>query len=229
MVAVVLLAVPSAWGSCRCCGGPVIAASLGALSLTAAAIASPSARTHGGADHGHADEAADGHGHEDPAGGRRPRSSRRSPTVRWVTTATVAAGRPRWPSRRSSPPTSAPCPSSSRSTAPLVAVYPTLADAEAAGYRQAGPFSPGLGIDYNPPTYSSTNGDGVMDVADIANVYPHLRRHRGRRPTGRVHVHGVPGDRAQRLRGRPGSLALPHRGVRGLRARRDPTRRSVPT
>ena len=54
-------------------------------------------------------------------------------------------------------------------TAPLVGAFPTLADAEAAGYRQAGPFSPGLGIHYNPPTYGSMNVDGVMDAADIAN------------------------------------------------------------
>ncbi len=33
-------------------------------------------------------------------------------------------------------------------TAELVAMYPTVADAEAAGYRRQGPFAPGLGVHY---------------------------------------------------------------------------------
>ena len=170
VVAVVLLAVAPALGGGRRRAGPVIAASLGALALTAAAIASPSARTHGGADHGHADEAADGHAHEDPAGG-----------VDDLGFAALANGQMGDHSHGGSGATAVAEPSIESAdvgalseqlalTAPLVAAYPTLADAEAAGYRQAGPFSPGLGIHYNPPTYSSTNGDGVMDPADIANA-----------------------------------------------------------
>ena len=33
-------------------------------------------------------------------------------------------------------------------TAELVAMYPTVADAEGAGYRRQGPFAPGLGVHY---------------------------------------------------------------------------------
>ena len=54
-------------------------------------------------------------------------------------------------------------------TAPLVEKYPTLAQAKAAGYWQAGPFSPGLGVHFNPPGMAGLNTDGVMDAADIAN------------------------------------------------------------
>jgi hypothetical protein len=51
-------------------------------------------------------------------------------------------------------------------TAGLVEKYPTLADAEKAGYWRAGPFSPGLGVHYNPPT-PGVDTDGAMDEADL--------------------------------------------------------------
>lgn len=48
--------------------------------------------------------------------------------------------------------------------------YPTVADAEAAGLRRAGPFSPGLGSHYmNPNAAAGLNPDGVMDDEDIHN------------------------------------------------------------
>ena len=169
VVAVVLLAVTPAFGGSRRRAAPVIAASLGALALTAVAIASPSARTHGGTDHGHAGEAAGGHAHEEPAG-----------SVDDLGFAALANGQMGDHSHGGSGSTEVAEPSIESAdvgalseqlalTAPLVAAYPTLAEAEAAGYRQAGPFSPGLGIHYNPPTYTSSN-DGVMDAADIANA-----------------------------------------------------------
>jgi hypothetical protein len=44
--------------------------------------------------------------------------------------------------------------------------YPTLADAKAAGYTEAGPFSPGLGLHLMPPIEKMTlAGDGVFDTA----------------------------------------------------------------
>ena len=45
--------------------------------------------------------------------------------------------------------------------------YPTVADAEAAGFRRAGPFSPGLGTHYLPPNVASMNSDGDMDPEDL--------------------------------------------------------------
>lgn len=47
--------------------------------------------------------------------------------------------------------------------------YPTVADAEAAGYRRAGPFSPGLGAHYVITNEYALNGDGVVDDTDIDN------------------------------------------------------------
>jgi hypothetical protein len=54
-------------------------------------------------------------------------------------------------------------------TAPLIAAYPTIADAKAAGFQQAGPFSPGLGIHYSRGF--NPNADGRMDPEDIASPY----------------------------------------------------------
>jgi hypothetical protein len=41
--------------------------------------------------------------------------------------------------------------------------YPTVADAEAAGYRRAGPFSPGAGAHYVMMDGTGTNTDGTID------------------------------------------------------------------
>lgn len=51
-------------------------------------------------------------------------------------------------------------------TATLVDQYPTLGDAAAAGWRQAGPFAPGLGTHYGSPDFR-TNPDGDMDPEDL--------------------------------------------------------------
>jgi hypothetical protein len=46
--------------------------------------------------------------------------------------------------------------------------YPTVKDAEAAGWLRAGPFSPGLGSHHiNPNPAAGLNGDGVVDDNDI--------------------------------------------------------------
>jgi hypothetical protein len=52
-------------------------------------------------------------------------------------------------------------------TADLVAKYPTIADAEAAGWHRAGPFSPGLGTHYMGPGFSPVLGD-KMTPANLA-------------------------------------------------------------
>jgi len=41
--------------------------------------------------------------------------------------------------------------------------YPTVASAEAAGYKKAGPYSPGLGSHYTKSTPAELNAKGVMD------------------------------------------------------------------
>ncbi|HEY8546804.1 MAG TPA: hypothetical protein VIL36_17205 [Acidimicrobiales bacterium] len=56
------------------------------------------------------------------------------------------------------------------STVDLMEKYPTLGDAEAAGYRRNGPFTPGLGTHYAPPN-APLNTDGDMDPEDLANAF----------------------------------------------------------
>ena len=49
----------------------------------------------------------------------------------------------------------------------VAARYPTVADAEAAGYRRAGPYSPGLGAHYTITSAAALNFDGVVDDDDL--------------------------------------------------------------
>ncbi len=55
-------------------------------------------------------------------------------------------------------------------TRKLMDLYPTVAAATAAGYHRAGPFSPGLGAHYMPPTLS-VDASGVMDDKALAGAY----------------------------------------------------------
>jgi hypothetical protein len=137
--------------------GVAVVGAAGALALATGAVASPSARDHASASHGahgassgdheHGDDTAtddagfaalsNGHQHE------RGQDEPLTPAER-VTLAGQLS-----------------------STAALVARYPTIADAEAAGWRRAGPFSPGLGTHYRGPVFSF-NADGDMDPEDLA-------------------------------------------------------------
>src|SRR5262245_7050670 len=57
-------------------------------------------------------------------------------------------------------------------TSTLIAKYPTVATAEAAGYKRAGPFSPGLGTHYIGLGYRSMDDDVIMGVD--GPMYPSL-------------------------------------------------------
>jgi hypothetical protein len=52
-------------------------------------------------------------------------------------------------------------------TREVAAQYPTVAAAEAAGYRKAGPYSPGLGSHYTKTGDNELNGDGIVDDEDL--------------------------------------------------------------
>lgn len=52
-------------------------------------------------------------------------------------------------------------------TRQVAAQYPTVASAEAAGYKRAGPYSPGLGAHYTKSTAQELNADGVIDDEDL--------------------------------------------------------------
>jgi hypothetical protein len=52
-------------------------------------------------------------------------------------------------------------------TREVAATYPTVASAEAAGYKRAGPYSPGLGAHYTKTGAAELNADGVVDDEDL--------------------------------------------------------------
>jgi len=149
-----------------------LAGALGALVLASAAIASPSARDHAAASHGdHAagteDVSTGAHGHgtgvaDDDLGFSALQNGQMGAHEHGAdATASV--------DQEIDPATAAELAAQLAMTAPLVEAYPTLGAARAAGYWQAGPFAPGLGVHFSPGDYGSMNTDGVMDPEDIAN------------------------------------------------------------
>jgi hypothetical protein len=54
-------------------------------------------------------------------------------------------------------------------TKPLIDNFPTVRDAEAAGYTRSGPFGPGVGAHYRKKGGGVPNPDGWMDPEDIAD------------------------------------------------------------
>jgi hypothetical protein len=52
-------------------------------------------------------------------------------------------------------------------TREVAVALPTVADAEAAGYRRAGPYSPGLGAHYTITSPAALNFDGVMTDEEL--------------------------------------------------------------
>jgi hypothetical protein len=146
--------------------GMAVVGSIGALALATTAVASPSARDHAAgrhsdhetaADHGHGGAAVEvddlgfaalqngqmgGHAHD---GAQEAAAPQIDPAAAGELATQLAL------------------------TAPLVEAYPTIAAARAAGFRQAGPFSPGLGIHFNRGF--TPNVDGDMDAEDIANPF----------------------------------------------------------
>jgi hypothetical protein len=120
---------------------PAIALSLGAVALATAAVASPSAREH----------AAHGHGHADDNGLSLLTNGHHHDIVQYELDA----------------PTQAALDAQLKVTREVARQFPTVADAEAAGYRRAGPYSPGLGAHYVKYGPRELNGDGTIDGDDM--------------------------------------------------------------
>src|SRR3954452_5737898 len=148
----VVLAVQSARRPGR--GWLVTALVLGIAALTTAAIASPSARDH--AAHSHGDAAA-GDGHTHDAG-----------TVDDKGLSALSNGHHHLigPEQPLDAATRAELSREIGLTQQVAVTYPTVAAAEAAGYRRAGPYGPGLGAHYIKASGEGLNFDGVMDDAD---------------------------------------------------------------
>jgi hypothetical protein len=135
-----------------------VAGAVGAVVLATAAVSSPSARDHAAGSHGdHAAGAqgaeASGHDHGTSPGAdlgfsQLANGHQHDRGVEPLTPAETVdlAGQ-------------------LAVTAELVQMYPTIADAEAAGWTRSGPFSPGLGTHYGAPAFHM-NADGVMDTRE---------------------------------------------------------------
>ncbi|MCX7621228.1 MAG: hypothetical protein N2037_10345 [Acidimicrobiales bacterium] len=148
--------------------------------LATAAIASPSARDHAAASHGghsgsHLDAESAAAGHDHAATGADSDSHDHAHGVTDVDDkgfSLLSNGHQHDNSIvELDPETQAKLDAQLEGTKQLIDKYPTIAAAEAAGYRRAGPFAPGLGIHYQPPQYH-LNPDGVIDEEDLP--YPML-------------------------------------------------------
>ncbi|HMG42868.1 MAG TPA: hypothetical protein VK611_16165 [Acidimicrobiales bacterium] len=144
--------------------GVAIAGAIGAVVFATAAISSPSARDHAAGSHG-----SDGHGaagHDDGAaagGGHGHGAATEGDDLGFS-----ALSNGHQHENGVEPMTSEDTVSLAKQlavTAELVEKYPTIAAAEAAGWRRAGPFSPGLGTHYGAPDYH-LNPDGTMDTRE---------------------------------------------------------------
>lgn len=135
------------------------AGGLVALVLVTAALASPSARDHADAGHGHG--AADDLGFAALQNGQMGDHEHAEGEAAGAGDGSPAAG-------ELTPEEAGDLAGQLALTASLVEDYPTIAEAREAGYRQAGPFSPGLGTHYSRFSEGTGNPDGVMDPADIA-------------------------------------------------------------
>jgi hypothetical protein len=130
--------------------GVALACAAGVLAVATAALASPSARDHAAGAHG----MHGAHGHEDDRGLSLLTNGHHHDIVQ----------------HELDPATQSALDAQLRQTRQVARRHPTVADAEAAGYRRAGPYSPGIGahyIKYGPP---ELNSDGVIDGEDV--MYP---------------------------------------------------------
>jgi hypothetical protein len=150
VTAALLLEHPSwgrTWHGARLAVAAIIPVSV--LALATAALASPSARNHAHSSHGghvHTDAvlaSADGHvhGHGTASGGVAPADD--------LGLSKLENGHQHaFGEVKLDHATQAALSQQLNETSKLIAKYPTIAAAEAAGYRRAGPFSPGLGTHY---------------------------------------------------------------------------------
>jgi hypothetical protein len=139
-----------------------VVASVAALGLATAAVASPSAREHASASHGahggghaHGEDAAGGHAHgAEPADDLGFAELSNGHQHEHTTDEPLTADERVQLARQLA------------ATSELTERYPTLGDAQAAGWRQAGPFAPGLGTHFSGPDFRM-NPDGDMDPEDL--------------------------------------------------------------
>jgi hypothetical protein len=149
------------------------------LGTATAAIASPSARNHAHGDDGHAAGAA--HAHDDALGELPAGHDHAAGDDKGLGMLSNGHHGDMTPVELD-PLTQAKLDGQLAATREVVATYPTLADAMAAGYTRQGPFSPGLGIHYG--RYNNFNADGEMSREDLLN--PMTIIYDGVEPTAKI-------------------------------------------
>ena len=145
-------------------GGLTAVLVMGIAALATAAIASPSARDHAAHSHGDAAAATATAGHDHAA-------TDAVDTVDDKGLSALSNGHHHeiGPEQPLDQATRAELSRQIAITQQAATQYPNVAAVEAAGYRRAGPFSPGLGAHYIKTSDEGLNFDGVMDDADLLN------------------------------------------------------------
>jgi hypothetical protein len=156
-------------------------ASVGVVALASVALAAPSTRDHAHGSHG---EAGDDHsamaGHDDGAdhhagaagGDDRGLSALSNGHHHEMVVQELDAA------------TQAELDDQLAVTHEVAAAYPTVADAEAAGYKRIGPYFPGIGAHYGRTTPAELNPEGVMDREAL--LHPLAIIYDGTKPHSRV-------------------------------------------
>jgi len=130
---------------------------VGVFALTTAVAASPGARNHDAHTHDNGSTAAAGHDH----GAAAPADDKGLSALSNGHHHVIGPELPLDPATR------AQLTHQISVTQDVAKMYPTVAAAEAAGYRRAGPYSPGLGAHYIRPNAAGLNFDGVEDDSDL--------------------------------------------------------------
>jgi hypothetical protein len=157
------------------------------MALTSAVLASPEARNHAHGTHGGHGEVAAGHTHASAAagGGAAVAGHTHGAPVNDRGLSLLSNGHHHQiVNQQLSPATTDELKRQLAITREVALQYPTVADAEAAGYRRAGPFSPGLGTHYTHTGAAELNFDGVMDDADLR--HPLAIIYDGSEPTSEI-------------------------------------------
>lgn len=139
-----LLVARSSLGSAWSGGAPYVLLSAGAVALAMASLFSPSARDHAAQSHG-AHHAGDDRGLSLLTNGHHHEivEFELHPTTQKLLDEQLEV------------------------TRSIARRYPTVAHAEAAGYRRAGPYAPGLGAHYITYGAAEMNADGIVDGEDL--------------------------------------------------------------
>jgi len=144
-----------------------MAVPLAVVVITSAVLASPEARNHAHGDEagagGTAAMAGDGHGHGGEGAAAEEVANDRGLSLLTNGHHHEIVQQPMSPS------TTLELKNQLAITREVAEQYPTVADAEAAGYTRAGPYSPGLGTHYTITNAAALNVDGVLDENDLRN------------------------------------------------------------